>query len=180
MTTTTRHITAEEFFAMGDIGRAELIDGEVLHMSPSGAEHGNVALNIAALLRQFVMKQNLGRVFAAETGFKLATSRVRAPDVAFVSAARLAGGIPSTFFDGAPDLAVEVVSPSDTWPQVTEKVDDWLANGARSCWVVDPKTRVVMVHLPDGHVTRFGLNDSMTDAAVLPGFSALVADFFEG
>src|SRR4051812_34704540 len=108
--TTTTQITADEFFGMGDLGRAELIDGEIIHMSPSGAEHGVVALNIAVVLRQFVQAHQLGRVFAAETGFRLAPMRVRAPDVAFVAAARLAGGVPSTFFDGPPDLAVEVVS----------------------------------------------------------------------
>jgi Uma2 family endonuclease len=180
MATVTKQIDADEFFALGDIGRAELIDGEIVHRSPSGAEHGNVALNIAVLLREFVKQQKLGRVFAAETGFKLAPMRVRAPDVAFVSGARLASGIPSTFFDGPPDLAVEVVSPSDTWPEVTEKVEDWLAHGTRSCWVIDPKARVVMVYHAGGHVTRFSMGDSLEDAVTFPGFKACVADFFEG
>jgi Uma2 family endonuclease len=175
----TNAITAEEFFEMSDIGRAELIDGEIIRMSPTGGEHGNVALNIAAILRQFVNQHKLGRVFAAETGFKLAPRRVRAPDIAFVRADRLAGGIPASFFDGPPDLAVEVVSPSDRWPDVTEKVEDWLARGARSCWVVDPKTRVVIVHRPNGVATRLAQNDSVTDPEVLPGFSCLIAEFFE-
>src|SRR3954470_9248342 len=116
-TQATNLITAEELFDMGDIGRCELIDGEIVRMSPAGAKHGIVAMNLGATLRQFVKAKGLGRVFAAETGFKLAPRRVRAPDVAFVRADRLAGGVPEKFFDGPPDLAIEVVSPSDTWPE---------------------------------------------------------------
>src|SRR4051812_29859225 len=175
----TKLITAEELFEMGDIGRWEVIDGEIVRMSPSGAEHGNVAGNVFALIREFVKQRGLGRVFAAETGFKLAPRRVRAPDVAFVRAERLAGGIPRKFFEGPPDLAVEVVSPSDTWPEVEAKVEDWLARGARSCWVVDPKTRLVMIHHPGGPVTRLDSKASIKDDELLPGFSIQVAEVFD-
>ena len=178
-TQATKLITAEELFEMGDIGRCELIDGEIVRMSPSGAEHGNVAGNVFAIVREFVKRRGLGRVFAAETGFKLAPRRVRAPDVAFVRAERVAGGIPRKFFDGAPDLAVEVVSPSDTWPEVEAKVEDWLARGARSCWVVDPKTRLVMIHHPGARVTRLDDKAVITDEEVLPGFSVPVREVFE-
>jgi Uma2 family endonuclease len=178
-TQATKLITAEELFEMGDIGRCELIDGEIVRMSPSGAEHGNVAMNLGAILRQFVKAQGLGRVFAAETGFKLAPRRVRAPDVAFVRAERLAAGIPKKFFDGPPDLAVEVVSPSDAWHEVEAKVEDWLARGARSCWVVDPKTRLVVVYHPDGRGARLDQGGIITDEEILPGFSVPVAEVFD-
>jgi Uma2 family endonuclease len=178
MTQATKQITAEELFEMGDIGRCELIDGEIVRMSPSGAEHGNVAANVLAVVRDYVKQHKLGRVFAAETGFKLAARHVRAPDVAFVRAERLAEGIPRKFFDGPPDLAVEVVSPSDTWPEVQETVEDWLARGTRSCWVIDPKTKLVVVHHADGKITRFDRNSVMSDE-VLPGLSIPVAEFFE-
>jgi Uma2 family endonuclease len=178
-TQATKLITAEELFEMGDVGRVELIDGEIVRMSPSGAEHGNVAANILALVREFVNQRGLGRVFAAETGFKLAPRRVRAPDVAYVRADRLTAGIPRKFFDGAPDLAVEVVSPSDTWPEVESKVEDWLARGARSCWVVDPKTRLVMIHHSRGRVLRLDVNAVVTDEEVLPGFAVPASSFFE-
>jgi Uma2 family endonuclease len=178
-TQATKLITAEEFFDMGDIGRCELIDGEIVRMSPSGAEHGNVAMNLGAILRQFVKASGLGKVFAAETGFKLAPRRVRAPDVAFVRADRLTGGVPKRFFEGPPDLAVEVVSPSDTWQEVEEKVEDWLASGTRSCWVVDPKTRLVVVYHPGGQATRFDSKAVLTDELVLPGFSVPVAEVFD-
>jgi Uma2 family endonuclease len=178
-TQATKFITAEEFFEMGDIGRCELIDGEIVRMSPSGAEHGNVAMNLGAILRQFVKANGLGRVFAAETGFKLAPRRVRAPDVAFVRSDRLTGGIPKRFFDGPPDLAVEVVSPSDAWQDVEEKIEDWLARGTRSCWVVDPKRRLVMVYREGSHSIRFDSNAVLTDEQILPGFSVPVVDVFD-
>jgi Uma2 family endonuclease len=178
-TQATKPITAEQLFEMGDVGRVELIDGEIVRMSPSGAEHGNVAGNVFAVVRDFVKRNNLGRVFAAETGFKLAPRHVRAPDLAFVRAERLAGGIPRQFFDGPPDLAIEVVSPSDAWPELEDKVEDWLARGARSCWVVDPKTRRVLVHHPGGQVTKFDDEARIADADVLPGFSAAVKEFFD-
>ena len=175
----TKLITAEELFDMGDIGRVELIDGEIVRMSPSGAEHGSVAMNLGAILRQFVKANKLGRVFAAETGFKLAPRRVRAPDVAFVRAERLSGGVPAKFFDGPPDLAVEVVSPSDAWHEVEAKIEDWLSRGTRSCWVVDPKTRLVVVYHPGGHGTRLDIKAVITDEQVLPGFSVPVAEVFD-
>ena len=178
-TPATKLITAEELFEMGGIGRCELIDGEIVRMSPSGAEHGNVAGNVFAIVREYVKRHGLGRVFAAETGFKLGPRRVRAPDVAFVRAERLAAGIPRKFLEGAPDLAVEVVSPSDTWPEVEAKVEDWLTRGARSCWVVDPKTRLVVIHHPSGQVTRLSDKALIKDEEVLPGFSAPVAEVFD-
>jgi Uma2 family endonuclease len=178
-TQATKLVTAEELFEMGDIGRCELIDGEIVRMSPSGAEHGNVAGNVLAVVREFVKRRRLGRVFAAETGFKLAPRRVRAPDVAFVRADRVAGGIPRKFFEGAPDLAVEVVSPSDTSLEVKAKVEDWLSRGTRSCWVVDPKTRLVVVHHPGGQVMRFDEKGLLRDEDVLPGFSVPVAEVFD-
>jgi Uma2 family endonuclease len=177
-TQATKPITAEELFDMGDIGRCELIDGEIVRMSPSGAEHGRVAMNLGAILRQHVKAHGLGKVFAAETGFKLAPRRVRAPDVAFVRAERLTQGIPAKFFDGAPDLAVEVVSPSDSWPDVEAKVEDWLARGARSCWVVDPKARRVVVYRPDGRAARLDDKAVVTDDT-LPGLSLPVAEIFD-
>jgi Uma2 family endonuclease len=176
-TQVTKLITAEELFEMGDIGRCELIDGEIVRMSPAGAEHGRVALNLGAILRHYVKSQGLGEVFAAETGFKLAPRRVRAPDVAFVRAERLTHGIPAKYFDGPPDLAVEVVSPSDTWPDVEEKIEDWLARGVRSCWVVDPKTRLVVVYRPDGRGIRLD-DEAIVADDVLPGLSLPVAEIF--
>lgn len=113
---TNKLITADELLKMGDIGRCELIYGELVMMSPAGAEHGVVAGRIFRFLANYVEDQKLGLVFAAETGFKLSSNPdlVRAPDASFVRADRVAGELKRGFFEGAPDIAVEVVSPDDT------------------------------------------------------------------
>src|SRR5215207_5016521 len=99
-TPATKLISAEELLSMGDIGRCELIYGELVMMSPAGAEHGVVAVRIGSFVRDFVEAQGLGLVFAAETGFKLETDPdlVRAPDASFVRKARLSGGVPKGYF----------------------------------------------------------------------------------
>jgi Uma2 family endonuclease len=164
----TKLITAEELFEMGDIGRVELIRGEIVRMSPAGSEHGRIAAKVLRLIGSFTEERKLGVVFAAETGFTIERDpdSVRAPDVSFVSSGRY---IPTPkYFEGAPDLAVEVMSPSDRWSDVTEKIDGWLAAGCKSCWVVDPKTRSISVHRP-GQILRLRSGDTLRDDPVLPG-----------
>jgi hypothetical protein len=116
MSTTTRPITADELLAMGDIGRCELIYGEVVMMIPAGLPHGVVAMRIGSFLREFVDQHGLGVAVAAETGFKIESDPdlVRAPDVGFIKNDRLPGTLPRGFLEGVPDLAVEVVSPDDS------------------------------------------------------------------
>src|SRR4051812_14498173 len=114
MTTTTKQITADELAAMGDIGRCELIYGELVMMSPASPEHGVVAARIGRLIGNYVEERDLGVVFAAETGFKIESGPdlVRAADVSFVRNERVVSGLPKRgYFDGVPDLAVEVISP---------------------------------------------------------------------
>lgn len=180
MGTTTKLITAEELLAMGDIGRCELIAGEVVKLSPTGYEHGRIAGRIAWILGDHVLRNRLGEVLTAEGGFVLARDPdiVRAPDVAFVRAGRNAGRRSAGFFDGAPDLAVEVISPSDAWPDVQAKVESWLEHGCESCWVVDPRNQVVSIHRKDGTVTKLKPGQELRDEA-LPGFVAQVATVFE-
>ena len=170
--------TAEELLAMGGIGRCELIHGEIARMSPTGFLHGVITMNVAAALREFVKPRGLGLVLAAETGFAVERrpDTVLAPDVAFIVAARV---VQTTgFFEGVPDLAVEVMSPSDTWSAVNEKVDTWLEGECRSCWVVDPKTRTVTIYHADRSVARVGLGENLTDESILPGFSVSVESVF--
>src|SRR5258706_2691268 len=112
--------------------RYELVDGGLRGVSPAGQEHGRVAMNLGSRLAQFVRERALGVVFAAETGFLIRRQpdTVRAPDVAFVSSARQSAA--EGFFPGAPDLAVEVVSPSDSFVEVEEKVLEWLGAGSQA------------------------------------------------
>jgi Uma2 family endonuclease len=180
MTATTKLITADELFAMGDIGRCELIYGELVMMSPASPEHGVVAARIARLIGNYVDDHNLGLVFAAETGFIIEPpDLVRAPDASFVRNERVVAGLPKRgYFQGVPDLAVEVVSPDDTKREVAEKVNMWLAHGTISCWVADPPSRTVTIHRTGQPPVRLSGNDELRDEVTLPGFVMPVSKFF--
>ena len=137
----TQLLTADELLRWPDDGqRYELIDGKLKQLASAGSQHGRVVLNVTTPFDQFVRSNSLGVVFAAETGFRLRSNpdTVRAPDVAFVSQERyaLVGDVPG-YWPGAPDLAIEVVSPSDNYAEVEEKVFDWLDAGTRLVIVFD-------------------------------------------
>ena len=182
MSTTRTLTTADELFMMPDDGfRYELVRGEIRRMPPAGSEHGAVIMNIATPLDQFVKAHGLGVVFGAETGFKIASEpdTVRAPDLAFVRRDRIPEeGIPRGFWPGAPDLAVEVVSPGDTYTEVEEKVYDWLNAGTRMVLVLNPRTRTVAVYTSHTVVVRLTELDTLDGGEVLPGFTCRVAELF--
>jgi Uma2 family endonuclease len=175
-------VTAEELAALPDDGwRRELVDGELVEMRPAGFEHGEVALAVGSLLREHVRRAGLGRVVAAETGFRLSRSpdTIRAADAAFVAARRLPAPEQRTgFLDLAPDLAVEVVSPSDRASDVLAKASAWLTGGSAAVWVVYPAARTVAVHTAGGHVRHLGVNDVLTGGGAVPGFEVLVSELF--
>jgi Uma2 family endonuclease len=181
MTVASKAITAEQLLAMGDIGRCELIRGEIIHMAPAGAEHGGVVADATLRVAGHVKKHRLGRVYGAETGFIIARNpdTVRAPDVAFVRTERLPKQPRRGYFDGAPDLAIEVVSPNDTMSEVKAKVDEWLAAGTVSVWVIDPPNRLLEVYRHAQPVLQYRMGDELRDEPALPGFSLRVAELFE-
>ena len=172
MSTATRLITADELLAMGDIGRCELIYGELVMMSPAGAQHGVVAGRLYRAIAEFVDAHDLGQTFAAETGFKIASDPdlVRAPDASFVRKDKLPAALPKGFLEGVPDLAVEVVSPEDRKRGVAEKVNMWLAHGAVSCWVADPAARTLTIHRTSQEPIRMTSHEELRDEPTLPGF----------
>jgi Uma2 family endonuclease len=182
MTTTLQRSTASELFEMPHDGsRYELVKGELRKMSPSGWKHGVVVVNITLLLGQYVKTNNLGVCCGAETGFKIASDpdTVRAPDLGFVSRERIPeGGVPITFWPGAPDLAVEVLSPGDTRREVDEKVADWLESGAQTVWVVNPKRLSVSVYRSMTDVTRLSEGDELEGGEVVHGFRCKVSEIF--
>ncbi|HMF57261.1 MAG TPA: Uma2 family endonuclease [Pyrinomonadaceae bacterium] len=182
MSTTTQLMTAEELFVMPDDDfRYDLVKGELKRMSPAGSEHGAIALRLGAALYQYVEENNLGEVFGSETGFKLASSpdTVRAPDIAFVREERIPeSGIPQKFWDGAPDLAVEVVSPGDSFDEVAEKINDYLSAGTRAVWIISPKRRTVSIHRAGAETITLNENDLLDGQEVVPGFQYTVAKLF--
>ena len=175
-------MTAEELLRLPDDNcRYALVRGELQRMAAAGFRHGAVIMNVAVPLGQHVKAHRLGVVCGAETGFVLERDpdTVLAPDVAFVRRERiLASGLPVTFWEGAPDLAVEVTSPGDTRPEVADKVTSWLAAGTRLVWVVDPKRVTVTMHEPDGIPRRLGESDVLEGERLFPGFRLPVAEIF--
>ncbi len=149
-------------------------------MSPAGSEHGMIVAEIAGILRDFVKPRALGVVLGAETGFRICSNpdTVLAPDVAFVRSDRVGGGLPKGYFPGAPDLAVEVLSPNDRAGEMFAKVQDWLNAGCASVWVVDPKTQTVTVYGADRKALMLASADVLTGGELLPGFSSPVAGIF--
>jgi Uma2 family endonuclease len=181
MTTTEPLITADDLLRTPDLGRCELVRGELIRMTPAGYEHGSIIVNICTPLAIFVTQGGLGRVSGAETGFHIAhdPDTVRAPDVAFVAAGRLPSPLPKGFFPGPPDLAVEVVSPDDRDSQVMAKVRSWLDAGCRVVWLVDSRRGTVRVFLGQSPEQVLRLSDTLSGEPLLPGFFLAVAEIFK-
>ncbi len=183
MTTTLQKMTAEELIRMpNDDFCYELIQGELKKMSPPGSQHGRIIMNISAPLHQYVKEKQLGTVYAAETGFKIASNpdTVRAPDVAFVCRERIqqVGDIVG-YWPGAPDLVVEVISPNDVYTEVEEKVFDWLGSGTQMVITVNPPTRTITVFRSSTDIVILTENDTLELGDVVAGWSIAVKDIFE-
>ncbi|MGD0516644.1 MAG: Uma2 family endonuclease [Thermoguttaceae bacterium] len=180
MATLEKTMSADQLFALGDIGPCELIRGELIYMSPTGYDHGWISGNIVCALRNFVKNRGSGRVLSSEVGFIIARNpdTVRAPDVAFVRADRDPPGGQKKFFPGPPDLAVEVLSPDDRASEVNSKVQDWLDAGTVAVLVVDPQTQTVAIHRRPHEIQILTRDDSLTIADLLPEFSLPVKEIF--
>ena len=178
-------VTVEEFMAMPDDGRrVELVCGEVQELAPSFAVAATVASNVVGLLILHVLPRRLGRIFSDGTTFALVPYRhsARSPDVGFIRAERLpAGGFPPRQpVRIPPDLAVEVLSPSETRKILEGKLADYREAGTPLVWVLDPDARTVEVRPLDAPSYTLGEGDTLTGAPVLPDFRCPVAELFEG
>jgi Uma2 family endonuclease len=176
-----RRLTGEELHALGDTGPCELIDGRVVPMSPTGAEHGTVEGNIAFLLKTFVQPRSLGWVLTGEVGIytRRSPDRVRAADVVFVSHERCSG-LPAGFLEVAPELVVEVVSPGDRWQDMRQKIAEYFAIGVGAVWVVDPGLRTVLVHASPTTILELAVGQTLAGTGVLEDLRLAVKDAFAG
>jgi Uma2 family endonuclease len=183
MATSVRLMTADELLNRPDDGqRHELIAGQLRTMPPPGIEHGEIVAAVVASLAPYVRTHRLGRVQAGEPGYVLATDpdTVRGADVAFISQDRRRGaGRVTGYWLGAPDLVVEVISPSDLYTEVDEKVAMWLAHGARMVVAANPRRRTVAVHRSPAAVRILSETETLDGEDVVPGWSMPVAAMFE-
>ena len=179
MSTTTQTRTANDLLRHPPRERCELVRGELRMMSPANSRHGWVVVNVTVPLARFVQEHGLGLVLGAETGFLIGSDpdTVRAPDAAFLCAERIEGKLPETFFPGAPDLAVEVLSPSDSASEVQEKAEDWLHAGCHEVWLIDPRRETASKCILSGHAIVHQPVDTLT-SELLPGFQLPVAMLF--
>jgi len=183
MVTTDKLMTAEELWRMGepeDGSRWELLQGELIQMTPAGARHGHTTLAVGTILRTFIQGKRLGHVVSNDTGVftEKDPDTVLAPDLAYWSRQRLPE-LPEGFVAVPPDLVVEVVSPGDSQSYVHRKVLHYLDHDVALVWVVDPKTRTVTVYRSRQDVRILGEAEEITGGDVLPGFSCRVAEFFQ-
>lgn len=180
VTLETHLLTIEEFADLPDDGwRLELVRGHVVREPPAGIDHGGISALIVTALVEFVGERKLGRVMTAESGFVLSEEppTVRVPDVSFLRADRLDFDTRG-FAPFAPDLAVEVLSPSNTVSEIHDKVLDYLDAGTRLVWVVDPASRTVTVYRSRDEIRLLRADDEIGGANVLPGFRRRVAELF--
>lgn len=150
-------------------------------MSPAGWRHGAIVGNLHTILGSYIRAKSLGKVFGAETGFQLKTDpdTVRAPDFAFIASPRIPAKLPtSSYWPGAPDLAVEVLSPSDRTGEVDEKITQWLTSGAQAVWVVDPNLQIVILHQTGKRAQVRSVGELIEGDPVVPEFSCPVEEFF--
>jgi Uma2 family endonuclease len=182
-------MTLEEFLE-SDLEGYEYIKGELIPMAPTSAEHGDISMNLISQLNTYVRDNQLGRVYAPETGFRVG-ERFLIPDIAFISTDRLPADR-SKAFPVPPDLAVEVVSPSDTLHRIQEKVFAYLEAGTQLVWVIAPpeagthlvwviapRAKTVTVYRSETEITTLTRNDTLSGEDVVEGFSCQVAELFE-
>ena len=182
MSSDVQLMTADELLALprGEF-RYELVNGELRKMSPAGHEHGRIIVRLTTPLAQHVWANRLGEVYAAETGFRLKSDpdTVRAPDIAFIVRQRVdVVGKLKGYWPGAPDLAVEVLSPDDRVSEVEDKVSEWLTAGSRQVWVVSPKLHTVTVYRSLTDIATLTETESLEGGDVVPGFVIKVAEIF--
>lgn len=179
--TTKTLFTAEDLWQLPEGGRwYELVKGELIEMTPPGGKHGEIALRLGRHLQAHVEAHRLGKVMV-ESGFRLESQpdTVRGPDVSFIAADRVPPeGLPDGFFPGAPDLAVEVVSPGDTDAEIQDRVMDYLTHGSRRVWIVRPRQRTVTVHSPDGTARVLSESNVLDGEDVVPGFILSLQELF--
>lgn len=175
-------MTAEELWELPETPgkRFELVKGELVEVPGAGLEHAELVRLLLRLLDPFVSGRGLGDVYGDGLAYTIARSPdvVRVPDVSFIARGRIPKDAGRGFVPFAPDLAVEIVSPSDRAEDVYGKVRGYLEAGVRMVWVVWPAYRAITVHTVSGEVRELSSEDTLDGGDVLPGFQIPVSELF--
>lgn len=187
MAVLTQPVTADNFLEVANLPEyadcaVELVEGEIVTMPLTNNQHAETLGELSYKISAFVRQHNLGRTLVGDTGFTLERNpygrdTVRGIDLAFLSKARAPEPLPPGFLEGAPDLAIEIMSPSNTMTDIRRKINQLLQAGCRQVWIVHPDLREVDVHTSDG-AKVYRESDKLSAGDILPGFEIDVADIF--
>ncbi|WP_408648785.1 Uma2 family endonuclease [Tumidithrix elongata] len=175
-------LTDEQFMSLPEDGNCyEYVDGELVIAANSGVEHGYLALTLGYFLTGFVRTDKLGVTCDSSTAFKMKTGNKRSPDLAFIAKERLQGlkRLPKGFFDGAPDLAVEIISPNNTFEEIHNKLVEYFENGTRLAWVILPDEECVLVYHKPKPSKLLQLEHSLDGEDVIPNFNLPLSELFQ-
>jgi Uma2 family endonuclease len=157
----------------------ELVNGEPKEKESESMEHSYIAAILNRRLGNFVEAKKLGVVLESSGSFRMIAGNIRKPDVSFITKERITEKRPSfTAFEGAPDLAVEVISPTDIWWEIMQKLDEYFSSGCRLVWLISPLDQRVLVYRQEQRSQILELGDLLDGEEVVPGFSMPVADLF--
>jgi Uma2 family endonuclease len=175
--------TDEEFMALPKDGHHyEIVNGELVDMGSSGALHGYVCSLLVAALASYVLPKKLGVILDSSTAFKMKNGNRRSPDISFFAKERLQGmtELPTGFLDGAPDLAIEVLSPGNTVEEIHDKLVEYFENGTRLVWIIHPSEHYILVYRSAQEPDRLLKSvDSLDGEDLVPGFTLPVAELFQ-
>ena len=180
MTTKQKLITADEFLFLEERDRRyELVDGVLQEKAVPGELHGEVAVNFVMELGHYRIATGQGRL-VVEVGYILRRNpdTVRLPDVAWISGERSTRPAIPGFPDGAPDLAIDVKSPTNTYAEMERRGEMWLEYGCQMAWIAYPERQTIAVHRPGQSPETLGVDDTLDGGELLPGFSIPVRRIF--